>query len=124
MPPRWKAGQEASGHVWEVASVEDASALLAAVEAVDDSSLALGLGAALGTSISVTSSAAQQATTTVVVESTCPPGHYCTDGNIVPCEANTYNPLENVFMASGCLACPLFAKNIYKVVCFLSGIFC
>ena len=57
-------------------SAASLSALIAAVEAVDDSALGASMSTALGTVINVTSTAPQQAQVKVIVEQDCPRGHW------------------------------------------------
>ena len=85
--------------------------LLAAVQAVDDTSLGGALGASLGVTVSVASTPPIQAQVTKNVKFVCPKGKWCTAGLIVDCTEGTYNPLTGQDLGTACLKCPEFSTS-------------
>jgi hypothetical protein len=82
-----------------------AAVVVAAINAVDASTLT----AALGVSVLSTSSPKVQTTTRTVTryqEKTCPRGFWCTAGLEIPCEAGFFNPTQNANNQSACIRCP------------------
>ena len=87
------------------------AAILAAVQSVDSTAMAASMSSALGTNVSVAVQPPAQATLTVVTESVCPRGHWCSAGYVNECNPGTFNPDLNVDSAGGCQACPLHATS-------------
>ena len=79
-----------------------AANILAAVQQIDDSSLTLTLGVALGATITVTSTPPKQAMVTRTLSVVCPKGKWCTAGLIVDCPLGSYNNITGQDFATAC----------------------
>jgi hypothetical protein len=98
---------DASGAAISVNAVD----VIAAVEEVNDGTLGVALGSALGTIVTVESSNTTQATVTKTIVLHCPPGHWCTVGKQIACPRGYYNPTTGAEDQTACQQCPPHATT-------------
>ena len=84
-----------------------AADILSAMSSVSASDLATSIGAALGTTVNISTTAPQQTVEQRTVRLECPAGKWCTAGLIVDCGENSYNNETGKTTAVACKLCPL-----------------
>ena len=85
------------------------------------------LAATLGVPVTSSSTAAVEEsvrleTHTLVVEQTCPIGHWCSAGYRIPCAVGSYNPHLNADSQQACSLCPRHSVTLYEASTSVAGI--